>query len=530
MAINSLNFIAFVFVVCVLYFILPRKVKWIVLLVANYIFYYICSNWMIVYMLITTMSIYFIGLKIGKIDINTKEIAKKEEDRTKKKEIKNKAKRRKKWLVAIAVIINFGMLIYLKYFNFLASNINGLFNMIKIPIEVPFKEILLPLGISYYTLQSISYIVDVYRGKYLPEKHFGKLALFVSFFPQLVEGPIGRYDELGHQLYEPHQFNYERAKFGVQLMLWGYFKKIVIADRAAMFVNEVFANYSNYFGIPIFVAAALYTIQIYAEFSGCIDIVRGTAQIFGITMAENFKRPFFSKSVQEFWRRWHITLGTWFKDYIFYPISFSKVTQNITAFSKKILKTSYIAKLIPVIFALFFVWFGNGIWHGASWKYICYGLYYYVIMVLGMLFEPLMNKIINLLKINKEVFSYRLMQMVRTTVFVIIGMLLFRSSDLESFWRMFTGIFTRTNLEMISNGKLFAIGLTQSDFIIIIIGVLIMFVVGLLQERGHKLRKEISKQNLPFRWMLYYSIIFAIIIFGIYGQGYVASDFIYGQF
>ncbi len=530
MAINSLNFIAFVAIVCILYFIFPKKAKWIVLLTANYIFYYMCSNWMIVYMLITTLSIYLIGLKIGNIDIKTKEIVKKEEDRSKKKEIKNKAKTKKKWFVAIAVIINFGLLIYLKYFNFLAGNINGLFSMIRIPVEIPFKEIILPLGISYYTLQSISYIVDVYRGKYLPEKHFGKLALFVSFFPQMVEGPIGRYDELGNQLYEPHKFSYERTKFGIQLMLWGYFKKMVIADRAALFVNEVFANYSNYLGIPIFVAAALYTLQIYAEFSGCIDIVRGTAQILGINMAENFKRPFFSKSVQEFWRRWHITLGTWFKDYIFYPISFSKITQNITSFSKKIFKTSYIAKLIPAIFALFFVWFGNGIWHGASWKYICYGLYYYVIMVLGMIFEPLMNKVLKLLRINKDVFSYRFMQMVRTTVFVIIGMLLFRSSDLNTFVQMFKGIFTRTNLEMLSNGKLFAIGLSQADFVVVIIGAVIMFIVGLLQEREHKLREEISKQNLPFRWILYYAIIFAIIIFGIYGPGYAASDFIYGQF
>ena len=530
MAINSLNFIIFIAIVCLVYFVVPKKIKWVVLLIANYTFYWICSKKLIVYMLITTISIYLLALGMGKIDSKTKELCKKEEDRKVKKQIKNKAKTKKKWIVFLAVLINFGILISLKYCNFIFKNLNSLFDMIRIPIEIPFKQILLPLGISYYTLQAISYVVDVYRGKYLPDKHLGRVALFVSFFPQMVEGPIGRYDELANQLYEPHKFNYENVKFGIQLMLWGYFKKMVIADRAALFVNEVFANYSNYLGIPIFVAAALYTLQIYAEFSGCIDIVRGTAQILGINMAENFKRPFFSKSVQEFWRRWHITLGTWFKDYIFYPISFSKITQNITSFSKKIFKTSYIAKLIPAIFALFFVWFGNGIWHGASWKYICYGLYYYVIMVLGMLFEPLMNKIINLLKINKEVFSYRLMQMVRTTVFVIIGMLLFRSSDLESFWRMFTGIFTRTNLEMISNGKLFAIGLTQSDFIIIIIGVLIMFVVGLLQERGHKLRKEISKQNLPFRWMLYYSIIFAIIIFGIYGQGYVASDFIYGQF
>ena len=530
MAINSLNFIFFVIAVCVIYFVAPKKIKWVILLVANYIFYWLCSNWLIVYMLATTLSIYLIALRMGIIDIKTKEKNKQEEDREKKKIIKNEAKRKKKWYVFLAVAINLGILIALKYCNFLAGNLNSLLKLFKIQQEVPLKQIILPLGISYYTLQSISYIVDVYRGKYLPDRHFGKVALFVSFFPQMVEGPIGRYDDLANQLYEPHSFNYERVKFGTQLMLWGYFKKMVIADRAALFVNEVFANYGKYAGIPTFFAAVLYTLQIYAEFSGCIDIVRGTAQILGITMAENFKRPFFSKSVQEFWRRWHITLGTWFKDYVFYPISFSKFNKNVTSFAKKIFKTSHVATVLPAIFALFFVWLGTGIWHGASWKYICYGLYYYAIMAIGMIFEPLSNKIIKSVRVDKESFSFKLFQMTRTFILVVFGMLLFRAKDLQEFGNMFKLIFRRQNLELLSNGKLFEIGLKHVDFNILIIGVLIMFVVGLLQERGHKLRNEISKQNIVFRWLLYYSIIFAIIIFGIYGPGYVASDFIYGQF
>lgn len=530
MAINSLNFIIFIAIVCLIYFVVPKKIKWVVLLIANYTFYWICSKKLIVYMLITTISIYLLALGMGKIDSKTKELCKKEEDRKVKKQIKNKAKTKKKWIVFLAVLINFGILISLKYCNFIFKNLNSLFDMIRIPIEIPFKQILLPLGISYYTLQAISYVVDVYRGKYLPDKHLGRVALFVSFFPQMVEGPIGRYDELANQLYEPHKFNYENVKFGIQLMLWGYFKKMVIADRAALYVNEVFAHYQNYIGIPLFFAAALYTLQIYAEFSGCIDIVRGTAQILGINMAENFKRPFFSKSVQEFWRRWHITLGTWFKEYIFYPISLSKLTVKISELAKKIFKTSYITKLIPAIFALFFVWFGNGIWHGASWKYIFYGLYYYIIMVIGMLFEPLGNKILSKLKINKEAFSYKLFQMIRTTIIVIIGMLIFRSSSLRMAWKMFKNIFTIKNIELLFNGKLFNIGFDYFDFNILVIGTIIILIVGILQEKGYNIREKISKQNLPFRWILYYTIIFAIILFGIYGYGYVASDFIYGQF
>ena len=530
MTINSLNFIYFVIAVCAIYFVFPKKAKWVVLLVANYIFYWLCSNWMIVYMLITTLSIYLIGLRIGHIDTKTKKVCKGLEDREEKKKIKSKAKSRKRWDVFIAVAINFGLLIGLKYCNFLAGNLNNIFSLFRISVEIPMVKIVLPLGISYYTLQSISYIVDVYRGTCKPDKNLGKVALFVSFFPQIVEGPIGRYNDLTNQLYEPHKFEYQRAKFGAQLMLWGYFKKMVIADRAGLFVNEVFANYQQYAGFPIFMAAALYTLQIYAEFSGCIDIVRGTAQILGINMAENFKRPFFSKSVQEFWRRWHITLGTWFKDYIFYPISFSKLTVRISEVSKKIFKDSYLTKLIPAIFALFFVWFGNGIWHGSSWKYICYGLYYYIIMVIGMVLEPLFNKIITWFKINKETFSYRLWQMLRTTTVVIFGMMLFRAHRLKDFIEMFKLTFTTKNLELLSNGKLFKIGFKPSDFNILIIGVIIMFIVGLLQEKGYNLREKVSKQNIIFRWSLYYIIFFAIVIFGIYGPGYAASDFIYGQF
>lgn len=530
MTINSLNFVLFVAIVCLIYFVFPKKIKWVVLLVANYIFYFICSKWLIVYMLITTLSIYILALIMGKIDVKTKEKCREEADRKIKKEIKNKEKRNKKLLVALAVLINFGILIALKYCNFINQNLNAFFNAIKVTIRMPLKNIVLPLGISYYTLQAISYVVDVYRGKYLPDKHFGRVALFVSFFPQMVEGPIGRYDELANQLYEPHKFNYKNVKIGIQLMLWGYFKKMVIADRAGMYVNAVFGNYQAYAGLPTFMAAAMYTLQIYAEFSGCIDIVRGVAQIFGITMAENFKRPFFSKSVQEFWRRWHITLGTWFKEYIFYPISFSKLTVKISELAKKVFKTSYITKLIPAIFALFFVWFGNGIWHGASWKYIFYGLYYYIIMVLGMLLEPLGKRILKIVKINKDTFSYKLFQIIRTSIFVVFGMLIFRAGNLHIAWKMFKQIFTITNLEMLFNGRLFAIGITNADFNILVVSVIIIFIVSLLQEKGYKIREEIAKQNLPFRWLLYYIIIFAIIIFGIYGPGYVASNFIYGQF
>lgn len=337
-----------------------------------------------------------------------------------------------------------------------------------------------------------------------------------------------RYDDLAMQLYEPHKFNYNNVKFGIQLMVWGFFKKMVIADRAGIFVNTVFADFAQYHGIEIFMAVALYTIQIYAEFSGCIDIVRGLAQVLGINMAENFKRPFFSKSVQEFWRRWHITLGTWLKDYVFYPVSFSGACIKLTEKAKKLGK--FVAKFVPAAFALFFVWFGNGLWHGASWKYVFYGLYYYIIMMLGLLFEPLFNKIITKLKINKEAWWYKLIQMTRTTLFVLIGMLIFRAHRLKDAFTMFMSMLNMDNIGMITNKALYSIGIKPADFMVIAVGVLIMLIISIIQEKGVNIRESIAKKNIFFRWILYYGILLSILIFGIYGPGYVASNFIYGQF
>lgn len=528
MSIISLKFAVFLAVVILLYFVMPKKIKWFILLAGSYIYYFLSSSKLTIFLIITTISIYLSALAISNIDSKTK-IKCKQLEKKQKKELKQKANKNKKLVLVSAIIINFGILAFLKYGNFLSININKIIGIFGSNFSIPLRNIVLPLGISYYTLQAISYVVDVYRGKYKAEKNFGKVALFLSFFPQMIEGPIGKFDELAEQLYEPHSFDYTRVKYACQLMLWGLFKKMVIADRAALYVNEVFANYSSYSGIIIIMAIILYTVQIYAEFSGCIDIVRGIGQIFGVTMAENFKRPFFSKSIQEFWRRWHITLGAWLREYIFYPVSFSKACINLTGWSKKIFK-GHIGKLIPAAFALFFVWFGNGIWHGASWKYIFYGLYYYILTMLGMLFEPIFTKIIQKLKIKTETFGYRLWQMIRTTIIVLIGMLIFRAHRLKEAWIIFKSIFTFDNIGKLFNGELFKIGFNTSDFIVVLIGIIIMFIVGLLQEKGYNLREKISKQNIVFRWILYYGIIFTIIIFGIYGKGYSASSFIYGQF
>ncbi len=531
MAINSIGFVVFVAIVCMIYFLAPKKVKWAVLLIASYIYYFLSSGNLAVFLIITTISVYLLALGLNKIDDNTKNKCKSldKQDKEQKKKIKKVAERNKKLLVFVAIAINFGVLLVLKYAIFFGEIVDSALQNFGVKWEFQKFNFILPLGISYYTLQSISYIIDVYRGKYKADKNLGRVALFTSFFPQMTEGPIGRYDDLAHQLYEPHKFEYKNVKFGMQLMIWGYFKKLVIADRAGLFVNAVYGDFSQYGGIVIVLAAIMYTIQIYAEFSGCIDIVRGVAQLIGINMAENFKRPFFSKTVQEFWRRWHITLGAWLKDYIFYPVSFSKATIKLTSATKKT-GNAFIAKFIPAAFAMFFVWFGNGLWHGASWKYIFYGLYYYVIMMIGLLLEPLATKIIDKLKININSWWYKTMQIARTILIVLVGMLIFRAHNLENAFSMIGSIFNMSNVQMLLDGGIFELGMSQKDFIVVAIGVLIMLIVGIIQEKGISIRENISKKNIVFRWALYYGILFSILIFGMYGPGYSSANFIYGQF
>lgn len=531
MLINSLEFLIFVAIAVLIYKITPKKFKWTVLLIASYIFYFLNSAKLTIFILITTISIYLVALKMRKIDEISKQKAKLIENKDTKKQIKHKAKTDKKIVLSIGIILNIGILIFLKYSGFIQEGLNSLLSVINVHINMPISKFILPLGISYYTLQAISYIVDVYRGKVEADKNLGRVALFLSFFPQMVEGPIGRYERLANQLYNPHSITYKNLTYGIQLMLWGYFKKMIIADRVAIYVNAVFGNYTQYSGLIIVLAIIGYTLQIYTEFSGGIDIIRGTAQIFGIHLDENFQRPFFSKSIDEFWRRWNITLGTWLKDYAFYPVSLSKISIKITNCARKIFKKSYFNKIIPIAFSLLFVWLGNGFWHGAGLKYIVYGLYYYVIMMLGKILEPLGNKIIQIFKINTKVWSYKLWQIIRTSMFVCFGMLIFRADNLSVAMQMFKSIFNIRNLELIFNGNAFLLGgITVQDIVVLIIATSILFIISIYKEKGKCVRDELAKQNLLFRWIILYGIIFAIIIFGIYGKGYNVQSFIYGQF
>lgn len=509
--------------VFICYTALPKKLKWTVLLISSYIFYWINSKRLIVFLLLSTVAVYFAGIFLNRIN-DTAALAKKGLEKDEKKRVKALVNWQKRAVVALAVGFIFTILLVLKYSAFFAHSLNSAFGFLHLK-ELKF---ILPLGISYYTLQAAGYIIDVYRGKYRASENFGKVALFLAFFPQIVEGPIGRFDLLADPLYEGHSFDYERLCKGVQLILWGLFKKTVIADRVNIFVSEAFGSYKYYSGSIILLGGLLYTLQIYAEFSGCMDIVTGSAEIFGVPLSKNFERPFFSKSVNEFWRRWHITLGAWLRDYVFYSVSLSRPFMKLSKFAKKHFN-EFLGSLIPASFALFFTWLGIGFWHGAGWKYIAYGLYYYAIMTAGMYLEPLFAKLFSALKIKRDSKPLNVFRVARTVILVVGGMTLFRADTVGVWVGMLKCVFTSLGAGGFLKTAL-TLGMDKQDFLIVAVGAAVMLIISILQEKGIRVRDSLARQKLPVRWCAYAALVMAVVIFGAYGPGYDAVDFIYGQF
>lgn len=523
MSYTTITFLIFLPAAGLLYYIVPKRIQWTVLLAASLAFYILTCGKMTVFLLAATAVIYAAGLALGRLD-RSFDSRKKELDRAAKKELKKKTDSKKRAVVLVSVILMVLMIFCTKYFNFFGDIINSITNAIAHSRPVPALQILMPLGISYYTLMGISYIVDVYRKTAKPEKNPLMLMLFLCYFPHIVEGPFDRYDSLCSQLRAPHHIDYQRIKNSGIRLVWGFFKKLVIADRAGLIVSTVFAEPGTYSGSVQLLAVILYTLQIYAEFSGCMDIVCGASGMFGIDIAENFRRPFSSRSISEFWRRWHITLGEWLKDYVFYPVSLSGHFRKINTFVKKHVSSGYLTALIPGAYALFFVWFCNGLWHGASVKYIVYGLYYYVLMMLGKFTEPYTDKLAKKLHINKESKGYSVFQVARTVVIVNVGMLLFRSSTLVEFGKLFGKMFTSINfMDFCSIIKI-------QDGIILAVGFVVMLLVGIIKEKGIDIRMWLIEHNFVIRWLVYYFLLFSTIILGAYGIGYGGAAAIYAQF
>ena len=425
--------------------------------------------------------------------------------------------------MVLALLLDFGMLAVLKYTNFAISNVNTLFHA-----DIRMVKFLLPLGISFYTFQSVGYILDVYWKRYEPEKNIFKFALFVSFFPQILQGPIGRYSNLAHQFYEEHSFDFMRIERGVQRVLWGFFKKMVIADTAAVFVDAIFDQYQTYNGLAIFGVLA-YSAQLYGDFSGGMDVVIGIASMFGIEMDENFKRPYFSISITDFWHRWHITLGTWMKDYLFYPLSLSKGMGKFGKFAKKTFGKTY-GRALPICVANIVVFLVVGIWHGAAWKFIVYGLYNGLIIGFSGLMAKNYRDWKKKFKINDKSNGWHIFQIVRTFILVNISWFFDRADTIPQALTMMKNVVTVWKPVQVLDIRIGTSGpaYTIMAIGILCIGCLVQFIVSYKQERGIQIRESIAMQPRLVRWAVYMALVLSISAISLPAN--TAGGFIYAQF
>ena len=545
MSYTTLKFLVFVAVIFAVYFLFPaKKYQWTVLLAASYYFYLLTGYRFAVYILFTTTTTYLSALWMDSIAQKAKQTLeenKKIWDRERKKAFKATVKQQKLRILTATLVLNFGILVFLKYYNFFAGSLNDVLGNFGISFSVPTLQLLLPLGISFYTFQSMGYVVDVYREKVSAERNFFKIALFVSFFPQIIQGPIGLYDPLAKQLYEPHSFDFTRFKHGCMLMLWGYFKKMVIADRALIPLTALTDHYGTLGGTALTFTMLLYALQLYVDFSGGIDISRGVAQVLGIDMAENFRRPYFSRTINEYWRRWHMSLGAWMREYVFYPIAVSKTFLDA---SKKMKKSKFgatpmgahVSKVLATSFASLIVFFLVGVWHGANWKYVGFGLWNGGIIMLSTILEPVLESWTKTLRINVDNFFFRLFQLLRTFVVVLIGYVFDVAPD---FWSAII------SFKKILLNQDFSLGLEQIrgldigwqnfdgyDWGLLAACTVFLFFVSLIQERndGTTIREMLDKKPFVLRLAVIAAGILAILVFGMYGPGFSAAEFVYMQF
>ena len=514
--------------VLLIYCLSSKKIRPYVLLIASYIFFYSLSGKLIVYLLGTTLSIHHFGLWLDKNNgLMQNELSSCDKDE--KKKIKDFYKHKNFKIVCLATLIHIGLLILLKYSGFLSFNINNLLEHFNIKYRLIIPKYLMPIGISFWTLQALSYVYDIYQGKIKADENILRVALFISFFPGLMEGPIARYNDTANALMEGVKPTYHDLTFGYQRILYGVMKKMVIADRLNPMVITIFNNYTSFDGGMILLGAILYTIQLYCDFSGTIDIVIGSAECFGIKIPENFRQPFFAKNISDFWTRWHITLGTWFRDYIFYPLSLSRPLKKLTIFGRKHLGNHF-GPLLAGSIALLAVWLCNGIWHGDAWNYIFFGMYHFVLIVIGNICTPYIISLCSKCHINRNSKIYKGIQILKTTILVIFGELFFRANGLKNGLMMFKKIFTNFKLDSLINGKVLKYNLDIYDYIVVLVFIIVILVISILKEKNVDVRKVVARQNIVLRWLLYYLLILSIVIFGAYGYGYAPVDPLYANF
>ncbi len=527
MLFTSYGFIAFLIILFALYYLIPKRFQWLMLLAANLVFY-ACAGWQGLCFMAATVVVSWgatnlMGASLQKQKAYLASPEAKALPREERRVYKKGRERVRQRIFVLALIADIGILAALKYTNFIISNVNSVFSASLAGVDW-----VLPLGISFYTFQTVSYVIDVYWEKVEPEKNILRVALFTSFFPLLIQGPISRFGDLKETLFSEHDADFKQISFGIQRMLWGYFKKLVIADRLLVAVTALCSEPEMYSGAYVFIGAVLYAAELYADFTGGIDITIGIAQVLGIRVKENFLRPYFSRNIAEYWRRWHISMGTWFKDYIFYPLSVAPWLLKLSKNARKKISDGFGRKL-SVYVSTIVTWFLTGLWHGAAWNFVVWGLLNAFFILLAEEIKPWSQRFRAKNKRLVAGFGYRVFEILRTFLLMCSLRILDCYRDVAVSFKAFFSVFTTNNWGEAFSGELLNIGLGAGDYIVAGIGVALMFAVSCVQEKFGSVRELIwERRALPYA--LFSALALAILVFGAYGVGYDSSQFIYNQF
>lgn len=526
MSLISVSFLFFCIILILLYFIVPKKIQWTILLLFSGIFYAMAGIKNVIYILITALSAWASALLIEKIDKGTKKYIKNNLGHInleEKKLINKKSKAKRRTILVLALLLNIGILCVFKYANFALDQINAVLGSFGSGFSFNYLSLIVPLGISFYTFQTLGYLIDVYWSKNEACKNPLKLLLFTSFFPQITQGPISNYSQLSSQLFSPHSFEYCNLVNGIQRMVWGFFKKIAIADLLAPYVEATFMNYGQYSGLTVLIGIFFYSIQIYADFSGYMDIVCGLCRTMGIKLTENFERPYFSKSIAEYWRRWHMSLGNWFKTYLYYPIAVSKWNTSLgRKVSQKFGRSA--GRNLPASIALVAVWLTTGLWHGANWGYVVWGGLNGFFIIFSMWMEPCYELLKNKLKIKGRIWEYT--RIVRTFILVTFIKVLPEVGGLGAGLGLWKRIFTNYSIPSSLHALLpFA---SKIPMIIIIFGTCLMLLVSIAQEKISVYNYFNKLPNIARLFCL--SLLVALTIFARFCMGGSGSGFMYAQF
>ncbi len=524
---NTLNFIIFVTAFFALFFVAPNiRLKQAVILLANLVFYrYSGGLNALCFVVLASIVAYGAARLMEKVydEFNLRAEGLNYKERT---ELLSEFKKRTIRFVILGLIVIVGIMIYTK-----AGRMAGWEKVDAITDLRPFSTYLAPLGVSYYSLSLTGYILDVYWRKAPAEHNYLKLLLCTTYFPTIIQGPIMKYSGLMKKFDELPGFDWKRVCFGLQLILYGYIKKIVIADRMAVFPQSIFSDIGSYQGVIVVIAVIFNVFTLYLDFSGCMDIVTGMAQMMGVSVDKNFNHPFFSKTPGEFWRRWHITLGAWFKEYVYMPIA---VNPGFIAGAAKIKAGSGVtaSKIYSTAVPLIVVWTLTGLWHGTGISYLLWGWYWGILIIFEAIFQKQLKQIERSREQAGRLPMYNVFRMAVTFVifavgrsFTALGMGVYNAVPV-----IFGRIFSGAGLDALYDGSLFSQGLSQAEFFLCLLGIVLVWIVDVLQERGVSVRQWIADQNIAVRWIIYIGAVMMIIIFGVYGAGYSASGFAYGGF